>query len=158
MAKEIERKFLVKADAWHRPANGEDLRQGYLSTEEQRSVRVRTVRNESGQRGYITIKGRSYGASRDEYEYEIPFSEANEILEHLCRRPLIEKIRYRISFEGLTWEVDEFRGENRGLIVAEVELNDEKQPVAKPDWVTDEVTGDSRYYNTNLATRPFSSW
>ena len=117
-------------------------------------MRVRRVDD----RGYITIKGKTTGASRAEYEYEIPSPDALALLEHLCEQPIIEKIRYRIAYEGLIWEVDEFQGENRGLVIAEVELTDERQPVILPPWVDQEVTTDARYYNANLFKHPFSQW
>jgi adenylate cyclase len=154
MAKEIERKFLMKNDSWRGLASGEHYRQGYLSTAKERTVRIRTV----GHTGFITVKGINTGATRSEYEYEIPFIDATEILEELCERPLIEKMRYRIPFAGLTWEVDEFEAENKGLITAEVELKEENQAVSIPDWIGQEVTGDPRYYNSNLVARPFSRW
>jgi CYTH domain-containing protein len=112
----------------------------------------------AGDKGYITVKGISTGASRSEYEYEIPTADANEMLDKLCERPLIEKTRYRIPQDGLTWEIDEFEGVNRGLITAEVELKDEKQSVKLPDWIDKEVTDDPRYFNANLVARPFTTW
>lgn len=154
MAQEIERKFLIANDAWRNGASGTHYRQGYLSTEPTRTVRVRLA----GSRGYLTIKGKSSGAARLEYEYEIPAADANELLDLLCQRPLIEKVRYKIAFAGMTWEVDEFEGENAGLLIAEVELQSEDQSVELPPWVGDEVTGDRRYYNASLIARPFSSW
>ena len=154
MAKEIERKFLVKSDSWRGQEAGKRYRQGYLSTAKERTVRVRTA----GDKGYLTIKGISVGASRSEYEYEIPVADANEMLDRLCERPLIEKTRYRVPHDGLVWEIDEFEGENSGLIVAEVELKDEHQSVTLPDWVGQEVTGDPRYFNANLVAKPFSKW
>jgi CYTH domain-containing protein len=120
----------------------------------ERTVRVRTA----GEKGFLTIKGISVGATRSEYEYEIPVSDANEMLDRLCERPLIEKIRYRVPHAGLVWEIDEFEGENRGLIIAEVELKDERQSVTLPGWVGREVTGDSRYFNANLVAKPFTTW
>jgi len=154
MPKEIERKFLVKNDAWRGQDAGKRYRQGYLSTVKERTVRVRTA----GDKGFITVKGVSVGASRSEYEYEIPLGDANEMLDRLCERPLIEKVRYRVPHAGLVWEIDEFEGDNRGLIVAEVELKDEHQAVPLPNWVGEEVTGDPRYFNANLVTKPFTSW
>jgi adenylate cyclase len=154
MAKEIERKFFVKSDSWRCQEAGKRYRQGYLSTAKERTVRVRTA----GDTGYLTIKAISVGASRSEYEYEIPVADANEMLDRLCERPLIEKTRYRVPHDGLVWEIDEFEGENSGLIVAEVELKDEHQSVTLPDWVGQEVTGDPRYFNTNLVGKPFSKW
>jgi adenylate cyclase len=166
MATEIERKFLVKQAEWRvivdtldRPA-GARYRQGYISTDKERTVRVRAVFPESGakQQGYITIKGRTVGASRLEYEYEIPIQDAEELLDLLCLRPLIEKRRYKIETDDLTWEVDEFMGENAGLLIAEVELNDAEQPFTRPAWVGQEVTGDPRYFNANLVANPFTQW
>ncbi len=154
MAKEIERKFLVKGDSWRGLGSGKRYRQGYLSTVKERTVRVRTA----GEQGFITVKGISVGASRSEYEYEIPTADANEMLDRLCERPLVEKTRYRIPFGGLTWEVDEFGGDNRGLVTAEVELHSETQEVSLPDWIGQEVTGDPRYFNSNLVAHPFSKW
>lgn len=154
MAQEIERKFLVSSDAWRELASGTNYRQGYLSTVKERTVRVRTIDD----KGYLTIKGITVGATRAEYEYEIPADEANELLDNLCERPLIEKTRYKISHGGLTWEVDEFAGNNQGLIVAEVELTAEDQEVALPDWAGEEVTGDPRYFNSNLIANPYSTW
>jgi adenylate cyclase len=154
MAKEIERKFLVKDNTWRGQDVGKRYRQGYLSTVKERTVRVRTV----GDKGFITIKGITVGATRSEYEYEIPLADANEILDKLCERPLIEKTRYRIPQGGLLWEIDEFEGENRGLVMAEVELKDENQFVTLPSWTGQEVTRDPRYFNANLVAHPFSRW
>ena len=154
MGKEIERKFLVKNDSWKAKAKGKRYRQGYLSTLKERTVRVRTA----GDQGYLTIKGITQGASRAEYEYEIPFSDANEMLDGLCERPIIEKTRYRLPQDDIVWEIDEFDGDNRGLIVAEVELKDEHQTVKMPDWIGQEVTDDPRYFNANLVKKPFSTW
>ena len=154
MAKEIERKFLVKGDSWRGLASGKRFRQGCLSAIKERTVRVRTV----GDKGFITVKGINTGATRSEYEYEIPLSDASEMLDQLCERPLIEKTRYRIWFGDLAWEVDEFEGKDLGLITAEIELKDENQPVSLPDWIGPEVTDDPRYYNSNLVAHPFSQW
>lgn len=161
MATEIERKFLVKGDEWRKRsqwkpslATGSVYRQGYLSTKKGCSVRVRLV----GNQGYLTIKGLSQGISRAEYEYPIPAEDAQEMLDKLCDRPLIEKTRYKIELGGLTWEIDEFAGENQGLIVAEVELTDENQTIELPDWIDKEVSDDPRYYNVNLVQHPYSQW
>ena len=154
MAKEIERKFLVRGNTWRGQDGGKRYRQGYLSTVKKRTVRVRTT----GDKGFITIKGESVGATRSEYEYEIPLADANEMLDRLCERPLIEKTRYRVSHEGLVWEIDEFERDNRGLIMAEIELKDETQSVTLPGWIGQEVTGDPRYFNANLVANPFSQW
>ena len=154
MPREIERKFLVRGEDWRVLGAGIRYRQGYLSTVPERTVRVRSVRDKA----WLTIKGITVGATRAEYEYEIPADEASEMLDNLCQRPLIEKIRYRIDHQGLTWEVDEFEGENTGLIIAEVELDEEHQAIVLPDWVGTEVTGDRRYSNANLIAEPFSKW
>jgi len=154
MGMEIERKYLMDSDEWRGLAEGVDYRQGYLSTVKERTVRVRTI----GDRGYLTIKGISTGASRSEYEYEVPVNDAHEMLDQLCKRPLIEKRRFKIPYAGLIWEVDEFFGENGGLIVAEVELEDENQPIELPSWIGEEVTGDPRYFNSSLVSNPFSTW
>ncbi len=153
MGVEIERKFLVRGDAWKAGGLGVDCRQGYLSSAVERVVRVRTM----GSRATLTIKGESVGAVRQEFEYDIPIEDALSLLE-LCDKPLIEKTRYIIGHGGLVWEVDEFHGVNAGLIIAECELESEDQPVALPDWVVEEVTGDLRYYNSNLAAKPYSNW
>jgi len=154
MAKEIERKFLVHSRKWSDLGAGLAIRQGYLCASKQSSVRVRTL----GDRGYVTIKGETSGITRDEYGYEIPLVDANEILGNLCEHPPIEKTRYRIVFKGHTWEVDEYAGANRGLTVAEVELKDAREQVELPDWIDREVSGDPRYFNSNLSIKPFSSW
>jgi len=154
MPLEIERKFLVRGDDWRTRGVGMPYRQGYLSTTPERSVRVRQVRD----KGYLTIKGITVGATRAEYDYEIPADEAGELLDNLCERPLIEKTRYRVECHGLTWEIDEFEGDNAGLIVAEVELEKEDQEIVLPDWVGEEVTGDPRYYNARLVTNPYTQW
>jgi adenylate cyclase len=154
MGKEIERKFLTKGDGWRSLASGTMYRQGYLSTVKERTVRVRTV----GDRGFLTIKGVTTGVTRAEYEYEIPVAEANAMLDGLCERPLIEKSRYRIVHGGLLWEVDEFFGENQGLVIAEVELAEEGQRIELPSWVGEEVSDDPRYFNSNLSRNPFTRW
>ena len=154
MAQEIERKFLVTGDAWRRLAKGTVYRQGYLSTVKERTVRVRTV----GDKGYLTVKGLSVGAKRAEFEYEIPVADAGAMLNELCEHPLIEKVRYKIAFDGLIWEVDEFFGDNEGLIVAEVELSYEDQEIRRPDWIGEEVTDDPRYFNANLVAHPYKNW
>lgn len=154
MAKEIERKFLIAKDSWRELANGVAYRQGYLSTVKERTVRVRTIDD----KGFLTIKGITIGATRAEYEYEVPADDANAMLDDLCETPIIEKNRYKIPFGGLIWEVDEFLGVNQGLIVAEVELTDEDQAFDRPEWIGEEVTGDPKYFNSNLIAKPFSTW
>lgn len=154
MAKEIERKFLLASEGWRALAKANRYRQGYLSTVKERTVRVRTIDG----KGLLTVKGVSIGATRSEYEYEIPGADADEMLDSLCEKPIIEKNRYKIPLDGVTWEVDEFIGVNAGLIVAEVELQSEDQSFPKPDWIGEEVTGVPRYFNANLVARPFSTW
>jgi adenylate cyclase len=154
MVKEIERKFLVKGDAWRAIAKGTTYRQGYLNSAKERTVRIRVA----DAKAFITIKGPTVGATRSEYEYEIPFDEGNAMLETLAEKPLIEKTRYKIPVGNLTWEIDEFLGENAGLIVAEVELKSEDQILDKPAWVGEEVTNDPRYFNANLVKNPFTRW
>ena len=152
MAKEIERKFLIAGDAWRELAEGTTYRQGYLSTVKERTVRVRTIDD----KGFLTIKGITVGATRAEYEYEIPATDANEMLDDLCE--IIEKKRYKVPLDGFVWEIDEFGGVNDGLLVAEVELESEDQAFTKPDWIGEEVTGDPRYFNSNLIANPYSTW
>ena len=153
MGLEIERKFLVRNDSW-RTVVGTPFRQGYLNSDLNRVVRVRTM----GERAVLTIKGRNVGAVRPEFEYDIPLRDANKMLDNLCERPLIEKTRYLIKFAGYTWEVDEFAGENAGLVVAEIELQAEDEDFEKPDWLGMEVTDDPRYFNSNLVLRPYTTW
>ena len=154
MGIEIERKFLVKDETWRTLARGKKYLQGYLSSNKDRTVRIRTI----GNKGYLTIKGIAKGAVRVEYEYEIPAAEARAMLNDLCEKPLIEKIRYKIEYYGLVWEVDEFHGENQGLIIAEVELEFKDQKFEKPEWIGAEVTGDSKYFNSNLIHYPYNQW
>lgn len=154
MSVEIERKFLVLGNDWKKLGPAVAIRQGYLSSQRDRVVRVRI----EGQGATLTIKGRVTGISRGEWEYPIPVVEADELLNGLCERPLIEKTRTRIVHAGMVWEVDEFFGENQGLVVAEIELESEAQTFAKPDWVGVEVTDDARYFNANLLRHPFSAW
>ena len=150
---EIERKFLVKSEAWRGLAEGVRFRQGYLQTHPC-TVRVRT----EGERGVLTIKGQTRGFSREEFEYEIPRGDADRMLDTLALPSLIDKIRYKIPYQGFVWEVDEFLGDNAGLVVAEIELSDEGQAFERPGWIGEEVTGDRRYANSALASRPFCMW
>jgi CYTH domain-containing protein len=154
MGTEIERKFLVTGDGWRAGARGEQYRQGYLSTSPGRTVRVRVA----GERAYLTIKGARAGLRRAEFEYEIPPDDAEALLAELCEGPIIDKVRYRVAHGGLTWEVDEFAGENAGLIVAEVELLTEDQAIALPAWVGQEVSEDYRYTNAYLSQHPYRRW
>ncbi|MDP7624875.1 MAG: CYTH domain-containing protein [Rhodospirillales bacterium] len=154
MAQEIERKFMITGEAWRELAKGTAYRQGYLSTVKERTVRVRTIDD----KGFLTIKGITVGATRAEYEYEIPAGDTNEMLDDLCEQPIIEKKRYKVPLDGFIWEIDEFGGVNEGLIVAEIELESEDQEFNKPDWIGDEVSGDPRYFNSNLIANPFTTW
>jgi adenylate cyclase len=155
MGQEIERKYLVANDNWRRQAGPGTLYvQGYLSVDPERSVRVRIA----GSKAALTIKRETSPSIRDEFEYEIPAEDADHMLDKICIKPLIEKIRYVIQQGSLKWEIDEFSAENRGLIIAEVELEDDRLDIAKPDWVGEEVTDDPRYFNINLVKHPYSEW
>lgn len=154
MGIEIERKFLLKNDNWRIGATGTAYRQGYLSGEKGRTVRVRTV----GSSGFITVKGPTQNGRRLEYEYEIPEKDVQEMLASLCVTPVIEKTRYKIDYRGFTWEIDVFFGDNEGLIVAEIELDSIDQEFDLPPWIGREVTDDPRYYNSNLSRHPYQRW
>lgn len=148
MAQEIERKFLVTGDGWKALARSSSLlRQGYLSSNAKATVRVRSWDDE---RAALTLKGRTSGMTRAEYEYEIPMHDAREMLE-MARPHVLEKRRHLVPFGGLTWEVDVFEGRHEGMVIAEVELTSEDQTVELPDWVGTEVTDDDRYYNASLS-------
>ena len=154
MGTEIERKFLLRDESWRAGASGTFFRQGYLNSSKERTVRIRTA----GDKAFLTVKGPAVGATRAEFEYPIPLDECNAMLDTLAEKTLIEKKRYRIKCGDLTWEIDEFFGDNKGLIVAEVELQSEGQRIDKPSWVGDEVSGDPRYFNSNLIKHPFTKW
>ncbi len=153
MGKEIERKYLVKSNEWKSLAQGVVYRQGYIATVGKQTVRVRIA----GNQGYLTIKGENIGVTRSEFEYPIPVKDAAEMLDTLCDRPLIEKTRYKIPIGDLIWEVDEFTGENEGLVIAEVELQSENQVIELPQWIDRQVT-EPKYYNSSLAKYPYSQW
>ncbi len=153
MAKEIERKYLVKGQDWKQLASGTVYRQGYIATTGTQTVRIRVI----DQQGYLTIKGANQGIIRSEFEYPIPVNDAEEILETLCDRPLIEKIRYKIPQDNLIWEVDEFLGDNAGLVIAEIELTDPQQKISLPPWIDRQVT-DPKYFNSNLVKHPYKDW
>ena len=152
---EIERKFLIEKEKWEKISKpqGKKYYQGYLSIDDCKSVRVRIT----GNQGFITIKGRAQTFSHPEFEYEIPAEDARELLRSYVISA-IEKTRYRIPFSGFIWEVDVFNGENKGLIMAEIELRDPDEKFEIPEWVGKEVTGDERYYNANLSKNPISNW
>jgi adenylate cyclase len=154
MPKEIERKFLVKNEEWRHGHKAVEIRQGYMCSDKQRTVRVRT----KADKAFLTIKGPNKGMERDEFEYEIPFDDATYMLETMCEQPLIEKRRFEIKYADKLWEVDEFFGDNAGLIVAEVELQSADEEVEKPDWIDKEVTDDARYFNSSLSRTPYSKW
>lgn len=154
MAREIERKFLVTGQAWRTLGTGTPFRQGYLNDDKNRTVRLRTM----GTRAVLTIKGPTVGIERPEFEYEIPLTDCEAMLESLALKPLIEKTRYRIPYRGFVWEVDEFHGVNEGLILAEIELPSAETAFEKPEWIGKEVSGDPRYFNSALITLPYTRW
>ena len=152
MATEIERKFLVQGTRWRNEA-GTRIKQGYLNRDKSRTVRVRV----RGDQAFLTVKGLTQGASRPEFEYEIPLADAEELLK-LSDGPLIEKTRYVVIHDGSKWEVDEFHGDNSDLVVAEIELRSKGQQFSRPPWLGREVTDDDRYYNSSLASYPYRDW
>lgn len=153
MAVEIERKFLPAGDGWRGLAAGTHYVQGYLAAERACTVRVRLA----GASAFLTVKGHGEGLARPEFEYPIPATDAAQLLD-LCPLPLVEKTRFRIPLNGLVWEVDEFAGNNSGLVLIEVELASPDQPLEKPDWVGEEVSTDPRYSNAMLARHPYRTW
>lgn len=175
MGKEIERKFLIKSDAYRQLATGTYYRQGYIPTVNGMTVRIRIA----GERAFTTFKDHAVGLTRHEFEYEIPVADAQQMLTLMCEQPQIEKHRYVIpiencndatghpctatlpdgtAVEGLHWEVDEFLGDNEGLIVAELEVPSEEVHFTLPAWIGQEVTGDHRYYNSQLCKMPYKKW
>jgi adenylate cyclase len=154
MANEIEHKYLVDMSLWHPAGPGVLYRQGYLSPDKERVVRVRIA----GDHGFLTVKGITTGLSRLEFEYPIPLADAEIMLEQLCRRPLIEKTRHREIFAGRIWEIDVFHGDNDGLVIAEVEVAHAADQVVLPPWAGAEVSGDQRYFNNNLGIEPYKNW
>ena len=154
MGVEIERIFLVVNQDWKTQACGSLLRQGYISGEPGRIVRVRI----EGEQARLTIKGISTGIRCGEWEYPIPLADAEVLLEQVCVQPLIEKLRYRIAQDDVVWEIDEFFGANAGLVVAEIELTSEEQPFARPAWLGAEVSHERRYANANLQKHPYQAW
>ncbi len=152
MGFEIERKFLVKGNTW-KTNSPVFYSQGYLNLDKERTVRIRVA----GDQAYLTIKGLSAGVTRREFEYSIPVSDADEMMV-LCTRPLIKKYRHIIYYMGYKWEVDEFVEENSGLVLAELELEFEEEEFEKPGWLGEEVSGDEKYFNSNLVRNPFRHW
>jgi adenylate cyclase len=154
MGTEIERKFLVIDASWKAGASGVRLRQGYLTIGPPAAVRVRVV----GDRAFLSIKKATLDIIRDEFEYPIPKEDAEAILRKLCEGGLIEKTRYPVEFAGMTWEIDEFHGANEGLVIAEIELEDEFQDFQKPPWLGAEVSRDRRYFSASLSRHPYAQW
>ena len=155
MASEIERKFLVRDDSWRERARDPmRIRQGYVLAGPKASVRIRI----SGERAWLNLKSATVGVSRAEFDYEIPHSDGEQLVDTLCERPLIEKTRYFVDHAGHCWEVDVFEGENAGLVVAEIELASEDEAFEQPSWAGREVSRDRRYYNAALAKLPYSRW
>lgn len=155
MKQEIERKYLVKKDVWEQmdKPQGSLYRQGYLTSDTSKTIRVRII----PEKGFLTIKGVNKGISRTEFEYEIPISEAKTLIDDFSMNE-VSKTRYIIPFNGKLWEVDEFVGDNQGLLIAEIELTEENEPFDIPSWVGDEITHEDRYYNVNLAINPYKNW
>jgi len=154
MATEIERKFLVSSAEWKGDAVGHRLQQGYLSLDKARTIRVRVAE----ERAWINIKGLTRGITRSEFEYPVPLEDARRMLDELCIRPVIDKTRYLVPCGRHRWEVDEFHGRNAGLVIAEIELAREDEDFERPHWLGEEVSGDPRYFNASLVTRPFLDW
>ncbi len=154
MAYEIERKFLVDIEKLPKLENGFVIKQAYMPTSNNTVVRVR-IKNT---KAFLTIKGENKGSVRREYEYEIPLGDANEMINNLCKTPIISKTRYEIKYEKHIWEIDVFDEDNKGLIVAEVELQTENENIKLPSWIKKEVTEDNKYYNSNLIKNPFCKW
>ena len=155
MSTEIERKYLVQGEAWKKDVSqSTPIEQGYFPTQKGVTVRVRR----RGGQGYLTVKGPSFGISRAEFEYEIPLSDAIEMLETLCQKGRIQKVRHVIPWGNHLWELDVFEGENQGLVTAEIELRSEQEAFEKPAWLGKEVSEDPRYRNAALVKMPFSQW
>ncbi|MBU8910275.1 MAG: CYTH domain-containing protein [Desulfobacterales bacterium] len=154
MAIETERKFLLRYLPSSLLVNSTLIRQGYMTNKKDKVIRIRLT----GDSAFLTVKGATRNASRKEYEYPIPQQDAKEMLQLFCKKPLIEKTRYQIEFKGFEWVIDQFSGDNQGLVVAEIELDSIDQPFEKPDWIGKEVTHDLRYFNSNLIETPYSTW
>ena len=154
MGIEIERKFLIAGDEWRGGAKSSFYRQGYIFAEKKGVIRIRTI----DQIGFITIKSAPVGLMRQEYEYEIPFADANTMLDNMCDNYIVEKKRYKINYGKHVWEIDEFTGHNLGLLLAEIELTEENESFEQPSWLGDEVSHDPKYHNSNLSKLPFTQW
>ena len=153
MAKEIERKFLVNPSKIPFEGTGNQLMQGYLSITESGLTRIRVT----GKEGFLTIKSKTIGISRDEYEYKIPFDDAMRLIK-LSQGEIIHKTRTKVNYDGKIWEIDEFHGKNEGLWLAEIELAASNESFSKPEWILEEVSEDERYFNSNLSMNPFCEW
>ncbi len=155
MAIEIERKFLLAADSWREQVERSiDMRQGYFCNTDRASLRVRI----EGDRARIGVKSMTHTMRRTEFEYPVPVEEARIMLDEMCQPSIVIKTRHLLHFQGHLWEIDEFHGDNEGLLVAEIELGDETESFARPDWLGEEVTDDPRYLNFRLASQPFKDW
>jgi len=153
MAKEIERKFLVNPSKISFEGSGDELKQGYLSITDSGLTRIRVT----SKQGFLTIKSKTIGISREEYEYEIPIDDANRLIQ-LSTGEVVHKTRTKVTYDGKIWEIDEFHGKNEGLWLAEIELVDSSESFSKPEWILDEVSDDARYFNSNLSVNPFCDW
>lgn len=154
MGLEIERKFLLKNNSWKKEIKKTIfIRQGYLNSKVERTVRIRI----QGEQGVLTIKGKNQNVTRKEFEYQIPLDDALHLIS-MCEKPVIEKTRFLISSNRCTWEIDVFDGENKGLVIAEIELSSEEESFDIPNWLGKEVSSESKYYNSSLITNPYSNW
>tara|TARA_B100000965_G_scaffold258152_1_gene217547 strand:+ start:3415 stop:3879 length:465 start_codon:yes stop_codon:yes gene_type:complete len=153
MAKEIERKFLVNPSKISFEGSGDELKQGYLSITDSGLTRIRIT----SKQGFLTIKSKTIGISREEYEYEIPIDDANRLIQ-LSTGEVVHKTRTKVTYDGKIWEIDEFHGKNEGLWLAEIELVDSSESFSKPEWILDEVSDDARYFSSNLSVNPFCDW
>ena len=155
MAVEIERKYLVKSMDWKVMANaGTRFMQGYMANTEKVAIRVRVA----GEQAWLTLKSASAGISRLEFEYSLPVADAMQMLNEFCLGQVIQKTRYRLPLDGHVWEIDVFHGANEGLVLAEIELENEQESFTLPDWIGTEVSGDKRYYNSYLSQTPYRNW
>jgi adenylate cyclase len=155
MGWEIERKFLIRSNEWRQQASeGVYYRQGYLANSDKCSIRVRIA----GDKGSLNLKSATFTVTRTEFDYAIPLGDAEAILKYLSSRPHIEKTRYLVKHADHTWEIDVFEGDNKGLIVAEIELTDVDESFERPEWLGEEVSDDPRYYNVCLANHPYKDW
>lgn len=154
MGVEVERKFLVKRELLSLPLQGQEMKQGYISGGNNTTVRIRIA----GEKAFLTLKGKTVGISRSEFEYEIPKSDADQMLDEFCDGKVVKKIRYEVTFGNHLWEVDVFEGENSGLIIAEIELSHSEESFEKPQWLEKEVSGDKQYFNSYLLDIPYNSW